>query len=175
MRQPDVQTVAVSRVDGGVTILRVVETEYLPDGSVHKTYEITPAYVDSLIAKYVADGHWTGPLAPVSWRFVPNDFVDEHTDRDFRNAWADTGKGKPGHDMAKAQTIHRDRLRALRGPKLAALDTEVMRADEENNKEAKAAAVAKKQKLRDLPDNPRIAAAKTIDELKALTFEELAK
>lgn len=172
-RQPDVVTVAVSRVDGGMTLLRVIIREYQPDLNdptkrvISREYDPTPAYVDSLIARYVADGHWVGGYAPTSWRFVPNDYVEEADDRTFRNAWKDTpGRNKPDHDMPKARELQRTRLRHLRAPLLDALDYDYLRADEANDQATKRTIAVRKQKLRDITAHPEIDAAATTDALK---------
>src|SRR5687767_14403952 len=128
-RQPDVVTVAVSRVDGGLTVMRVVTTEYVPDGEggrvANWTIDPTPDYIDSIIAKH----NWQGPQAPTSWRLVDNDFLNDETDDTFRDAWKDDGGDKPGHDMAKAREIHKEKLRDLRAPLLEELDVEYQKAD----------------------------------------------
>ena len=173
MRTPDVVTVAVSRVDGGVTVLRVITTEYMPDPAdptqrvIWKVYDPTPAYIGSLIAKYVNDGHWVGGYAPTGWRFVPNDYLDETTDKTFRNAWKDTpGRGKPDVDMPKARELHREKLRNQRANILDALDADYMKADEANDQATKRAIATRKQALRDITIHPEIDAATTPDELK---------
>jgi hypothetical protein len=187
VRTPDVITVAVSRVDGGLTIMRVITTEYRPTTAeekeaglgfrvVDKTYDPTPAHIESLIAQYVRDEAWTGGQLPVSWRVVPNDIVDDTTDRTFRNAWKDDGGSKPGTDMPKARNIHRERLRAMRAPLLEALDIEDMRAVEEGllsptpnvNLAKRRDIAARKQALRDVTADPGIEAAQTPEQLKAV-------
>lgn len=95
------------------------------------------------------------------------------TDRTFRNGWK-AGAGKVEHDMPKCREIHKDKLRGLRAPMLAALDTEYMRADETGNVALQAQIVAKKQVLRDVPQNPAIAAAQTPEALKAVLSAVLA-
>jgi hypothetical protein len=85
------------------------------------------------------------------------------SDRSFRNAWkASTGTVEV--DMPKAREIHRDKLRDIRAPLLAALDVEFQRAykdpillDEIE---------VKKQALRDVTSDPAIDAATTPQELK---------
>jgi hypothetical protein len=72
-------------------------------------------------------------------------------------------------DMAKAVEIQRNRIRALREPLLAALDVEFMRAVERGDQAEQARVVAEKQRLRDLTNDPRLTAAKTVDELKIIT------
>lgn len=172
-RQPDVVTVAVSRVDGGVTIMRVITVEYAPDPTdstkriITRQMDPTPEYIDSLIAKYVNDGHWVGGYTPTGWRFVPNDYLDEATDRTFRNAWKDApGRNKPDVDMPKARELHKEHLRNLRAPLLETLDTEYLLADEENDQNKKKDVAARKKALRDVTTHPEIEAAATPDELK---------
>jgi hypothetical protein len=64
-------------------------------------------------------------------------------------------------DMAKAVEIQRNRIRALREPLLAALDVEFMRAVERGDQAEQARVATEKQRLRDLPNDPRLTAAKT--------------
>lgn len=88
------------------------------------------------------------------------------TDRTFRNAWKDEG-GSITVDMPQAREIHRDYLRKLREPKLAALDIEYMRALETGNIAEQERIAAEKQLLRDATAFPAIDAATTPEELKA--------
>jgi hypothetical protein len=181
---PDVVTVAVSRVDGGVTVMRVIKTSYraptaeereagITDRVVRRQVDVTDEYIQGQIDKHVAGGNWIGGHTPTTWRVVPNDYLDETNEQDYRDAWKDTGQGKPDHDMVKARELHRVRLRKKRGNYLDALDHEYMRADEAGDNQAKKAVAAKKQKMRDVTDHPAIEAAKTVEELKALTLEAL--
>lgn len=102
------------------------------------------------------------------------------SDRTFRDAWR--GKGKSGEgvehpecdlievDMPHAREIHRGWLRRKRISMLAELDVQYQRADEAGDKGAKQGIAKEKQRLRDLPADPRIEAAKTPDELKAIVL-----
>jgi hypothetical protein len=178
---PDVVTVAVSRVDGGVTVMRIIKTSYRKpfedEGServIRREVDVTPEYIERQIQRHVEGGNWIGDFAPTTWRIVPNDYLDETNLPDYRDAWIDTGKGKPGHDMVKAKDIHRAKLRKIRGNFLDALDADYMRADEAGDNQAKKAVAAKKQKLRDVTEHPAIEAAQTVEELKACTLQALA-
>ena len=91
-------------------------------------------------------------------------------DRTFRGAWQFNGNAVE-IDMAKARDIHRDALRAERGPKLDKLDVDWFRAVETGGDTA--AIAAQKQALRDVTADPRIEAAATPDALKALTLDVL--
>lgn len=93
-------------------------------------------------------------------------------DRTFRAAWTFAG-GKVAVDMPKAREIWRDKMRAARAPLLAALDVAVQRADEAGDVDAKAAAVAKKQQLRDVTSAPEIEAAPTPEDLMKVWPEVL--
>ena len=93
-------------------------------------------------------------------------------DRTFRGAWQFSGNAVD-IDMTAARDIHRDNLRAERAPKLQALDVDYMMALEDGDTAAQQAIVGVKQVLRDVTADPRIDAAATPDELKALTLDVL--
>lgn len=101
-----------------------------------------------------------------SWFAVAFD-VDLPNDKDFRNAW-EHGAAGVTINMSKAQEIHRDMLRGLRAPKLAALDVAYVKADEVGDAVLKKQIAVKKQALRDATADPRIAAATTPEQLKAV-------
>ena len=92
------------------------------------------------------------------------------TDRTFRGAWQFNGDAVE-IDMVAARDIHRDNLRAERKPLLEALDVAYMRALEDDT--GTVDITAEKQALRDVTEDPRIDAAATPDELKALTLDVL--
>lgn len=172
LRKPDVITVAITRVDGGVTVMVVVVNEYVPDPEdatkriLNRHYEPTEEYIQSIINKHVEGGNWIGDFAPVSWRIVPNDFVDENTDRTFRNAWKDNNHDKAEVDMVKAREIHKNNLRDQRVKLLEKLDIDYIKADESKNSSEKERIIARKQELRDITNHPSIENAQTPEELK---------
>ncbi len=169
-KAPDVKTVVVTRVDGGVTVVRVIENEYGPDGEMLKHHGITPDYVERLIAKY----NWQGRLAPVSWEFVPNDYVNEDTDHTYRDAWKHKKGGKkPDHDMTKAREIQRIHLRKARLAEFCRLDNDYRIADEAGDIKAKTKIGALRQKFRDVTKHPSIEAAQTVADLKKLRLDTL--
>ena len=98
-------------------------------------------------------------------------------DRYFRNAWTHvvTGRavGRVVVDMTKAREIHRDVLRRARKPLLEAADVDYIKADEAADEPKKAEIRARKQALRDVPQDPRIDAAQTPEELKAIVPDAL--
>ena len=114
-----------------------------------------------------------------AWDKLPTDAINPRwcaanevtADRTFRDAWGDIGKVSV--NMPKAREIQKNALRTLRTPKLAALDVEYSRADEKGDATLKASIAAKKQLLRDVTADPRIAAAQTPEELKAVIPEVL--
>jgi hypothetical protein len=178
--RPDVVTVAVTRVDGGVTVMRVIKTSYRKPAEgegtervAYRVVDVTPEYIDRQISRHVEGGNWVGPYAPVSWEIVPNDYINDDTDHTYRDAWKYEGKTKPGHDMVKARNIHRAQLRNRRGNMLDALDAEYMKADEAGDSQAKKSVATKRQKLRDVTEHPSIEAAQTVEELKACTIQSL--
>jgi hypothetical protein len=91
-------------------------------------------------------------------------------DRTFRGAWQFNGDAVEV-DMNNATGIHKDNLRADRGPRLAALDVDYMRALETGAGATDIA--AQKAALRDVTSDARIDAAATPDELKKLTLATL--
>ncbi len=88
------------------------------------------------------------------------------TDRTFRDAWTPD----LAVDMAKARAITRDRMRSERSPLFTALDKESLRAMETGDAARLALIAAEKQKLRDAPAMTEIEAAKTPEELKAISL-----
>lgn len=109
-------------------------------------------------------------LSLVSWRFIQ--YNDIPPDRTYRDAWADIG-GRVAHNMNKAREIHRGHIRVARGEKFAALDAAYMRADERNDNAEKKRVGDIKQRLRDMPSDPAIDAAQTIEELRAFWPDDL--
>jgi hypothetical protein len=158
---------AVTMADGSVAILGFVtngRSPTLPFG-----------------ASWLPNGYWTRPAvaatveaevrktfgtAAQSWRAIP--LVDVPTDREFRDAWKDTGTAID-HDMTKARAIYTTRLRAERDKALASLDAQWMQATGKNDKQAADAAETKRQSWRDAPANPAIAAATNVEALKAIS------
>lgn len=97
------------------------------------------------------------------------DVSEVPSDRTYRNAWvADLVAGKINHDMPKAKELHRQKMRDARTPLLSALDVEYQRADEANNQARKQQIAQQKQQLRDVTADPGIAAAQTVEQLKAV-------
>jgi hypothetical protein len=69
-------------------------------------------------------------------------------------------------DMNKAREIWKDHIRAARAEEFKLLDTQYTKADEDSDAAQKSAVVKRKKQLRDAPDDPAIAAATTVEELK---------
>lgn len=162
-----VQLVAITFDDGSVGVMSFILDPRTKDGVIQR--EATPEAVAAEIAKSVFTD-----LIPVSWRLMSG--AELPADRAYRNAWHDpNGKGPLQHDMIKAAAICKDKLREARQPALDALDLAYIRADEIGDLAAKQAIVKQKQELRDLPSDPRIDAAKTIEELKAIEADASTK
>jgi hypothetical protein len=159
--RPEQIKVLGSYADGGVAVIAFVTKSYHADGSVHWEREASPENIDAECAKISA----VLPSPIVRWRIVAD--ADIPAERDYRNAWTDTGAGV-GHDMPRARALHRDKLRRDREPKLAELDVEYQRADEREDRAEKRRIALAKQALRDITDDPRIDAATTIEALRAL-------
>ena len=89
-------------------------------------------------------------------------------DRAFRDAWS-VGKGSVVEiDMEAARKIWQDKIRAARAEAFAELDIRFMAAIERGDEEAKQEIAVLKQALRDAPNVPDIAKAKTPKALKKI-------
>ena len=133
--------VVISRGDGGVSIMNVQPGEDADRAVAHWRMAAPEGYVSHATAQA---------------RDIP-------ADRTFRNAW----KPDLTTDMARARGIWRDRIRAARQPRLAALDIAALRAIEEKNDPRLAEIIIEKQALRDATNDPAIDAASTPEELRA--------
>lgn len=76
-------------------------------------------------------------------------------------------------DMPKAREIKKNLIRPERDARLVALDAEFMKALEDGDIPKQNQIKAQKNKLRNAPQSPKINAANTPDELKALTLDDL--
>lgn len=94
------------------------------------------------------------------------------SDRSFRNAWKLNGDAVDT-DMEKARDIQRDNIRAERKPLLEALDLEWLKAAEAGDTAAQADVAARKQALRDAPNDSRLDTVSDPTALKALTLNAL--
>lgn len=92
---------------------------------------------------------------------------------EYRGAWEVDADFKVKHNMNKARELHKEKIRKLREPKLAALDIEYQKADEEGDNNKKKDIAAKKKKLRDATKHSAIDAAQSIDQLKIAALNEL--
>ena len=77
-------------------------------------------------------------------------------------------------NMEKAE-IAQNMIREQRKPELEKLDIEYMRASEAKDESKMESIAALKQVLRDLPADPRIEAAKTLEELEHLAPQQSRK
>ena len=137
------------RLDGGVSVVHPVIN------TLGEVAGFTEAQAEQrAFAKLPADA--------INPRFV--DAADIPTDRTFRDAW----KPDLTVDMPKAREIHREHLRQMRAPLLAALDAEYLRADELGDLTEKARIASKKIALRNVTADPAIGAAITPERLAAV-------
>ena len=140
----------IKRADGGVSIMTAEDD----------------TTCEAEIAKWHPD--WQAEV--VGYEVIVPEAVPQ--DRYFRNAWTHDVPAKSANkievDMAKARDIHRDVLRRQRKPLLDAADIDYIKADESGDEPRKTEVRAYKQALRDVPQDPRIDAAQTPEELKAV-------
>ena len=163
-KPPETLRIALTCADGTLALMTFVTTEYRADGSIAWARLATRGTVDAEIAR--ASVSFDPEQVPViSWRFAEESEIP--TDRTYRNAWRDTGTGVE-HDMVHARELHRNLLREARAPRLAALDLAYLQADETNAQARKELIAEEKQRLRDIPLDPRIEAVQTIAELRVI-------
>ena len=139
----------IKRVDGSVAIMTLV------DG----------ADLDTAIGKW----QQVHPNTYISHRQMPDDVIP--TDRTFRDAWADTTPELTiDVDMAKARSIHLERIRTKRNAELSKLDVQATKAQDIGDAVTLTQIRARKQELRDLPATlaPTLASAVSVDALKAI-------
>lgn len=158
--------------DGAVTIVGAAPKEQLERavgvlrmvGGVVRRHFTDEEYRSFVIEQNKAKG----VIPPDASDFVelPDDWREP--DWEFRLAWRKTGAAFH-YDMATCGEITRERLRRERAPLLEAQDVEAMRALEANDTEKLNRVYAEKQRLRDITVDPRIDAAKSVEELKAIS------
>lgn len=159
--------IIVSRKDGGVSIMTLQD-------HAAEANKLAPNQIETIVQAELAQWSKVDQDAVVSWRMMEDAAIPD--DRTFRNAWRDTTpEAVIDVDMTKARDIQRDRLRAMRDPMLAELDTAYMRADETGDTAKKQDIAVRKQVLRDVTDDPAIEAASTPEELKAVIPAALEK
>jgi|TARA_R110000868_G_scaffold89762_2_gene249686 multidrug efflux pump subunit AcrB len=113
-----------------------------------------------------------GDLHPnkyISHREMPEEAIP--LDRTFRDAWADTTPELTiDIDMAKARSIHLERIRIKRNTELSKLDIQATKAQDIGDTETLTQIRVRKQELRDLPSTlaSTIASAVSVDALKAI-------
>jgi hypothetical protein len=161
---------------------RLASNITLEDGTVLQSPRPYPVRVDQFLRGWPVAGAtaaWaeTEPefLYRVQLKSVPANALDTQVvdefeipdDREFRDGLRLVG-GEIRHNMPACVEIRKQQLRALRAPKLAALDVEFMRAMEANNQAAIDRISAAKQALRDVTNDPALASAATIDDLRAV-------
>jgi hypothetical protein len=161
--------IALSRKDGGVSImafLTVGRGNVLPFG-----------------AQWLEDGWWVRPPTDanitneiraipeaadiVSWAVITPDQIPAGG-RAYRDAWTFNGKTIE-HDMPKARDVHRARIRKARIEALKDLDGQWMRATGQGQQIVADEVERKRKAWRDAPTDPRIDAAQTVGDLKALS------
>lgn len=124
---------------------------------------------DEVIRAFPGVDAETGALRPrvVMFRVLPDDY--RPVEPEFRGARVDTGAGHLQIDMEKARECWRNKLRQDRRALLVELDALHTRAVGQGNAAEAKRIEAQRQRLRDMPADPRISAAKTLDELRGVT------
>lgn len=166
--------VAITKQDDSVAIMSFVTVgrgSTLPSGAVWADKEAgqwmrepTPQVIEEEIQRAM--------IPMKSWRIIKPEDIPK--DRTYRNALRDKGAALDW-DMPMARELHREKIRHARAGAFLELDAEWMKAVGQSKTLDAAAVEAQKQALRDLPADPRIEAAQTTDELKAVWSAELGE
>jgi len=141
------------------------------------TNPVGDAYIEYFIArnerqwgrrKDSRTGEQSGGVTVMSWRRLTlAEWSQFDADRPYRNALRDL-EGKIAYDIEAARECHRNVLRLERSVRLPALDILWMRAVASKDEALATQLEAERQKLRDAPDDPRIDAAQSVEELKLI-------
>ena len=159
------QKIAISRDDGSVAIM-----SFLTEGRSPELPNGAAGFSDGSWAREANDKNIsdeiskTFPTGVVSWRRITSN--DIPVDRTFRNAWVDRGKIET--DIEKAKVIKLGLLRDARAEAFPELDALWMRAVGQGDLALAAEIEAKREVLRNIPADPRIEAAVSVEELKAI-------
>jgi hypothetical protein len=149
--------IIVDRSDGGVTVMM-------------RPGEISPELAEQHVVKWQST---FSEAQVVSYAIVGDDYQLPPFDEEYRNAWT-LRAGRIDHDMPRAREIHRARIRERRKPLLEEQDLAWTLVEEDETLTAaqrlmrRRAITARRRQLRDAPADPRIEAAQTIEELRAV-------
>jgi len=176
--------IGVSRSDGSVvhvafqTVMRAAQKPTTggwegPDAL--GRYSRTASDVNIAVDISRFNEQWTqlGDPTLVGWRRL-SDAEHEmfNQNRWHRNALEDVG-GKIQHNMPKARQLHREMLQHYNGDKLLGLDRDWVNASIAKDNAKLKATEGKRKALADTVVDPRIEAAKTIEELLLVTPAEV--
>lgn len=151
--------VRIDFADGAVAVMQIV----MDDGRSIKRFTLTQADIDREVRK-VYPRTLPAEQQPVGYQVIGFDAIP--SDRLYRAAWTADGDGI-AHDLDKAREVHRGLLRRVRQPLLNDLDGQYLRALEVGDEAAQQQIAKEKQALRDLPADPAIVAAASVDDLRA--------
>ena len=148
------RTIAISRDDGGLSIMNLIDDA---------------ADIGAEVARWAAG---TG-ISATAWEDITGRPLPA---REFRGAWVISG-GNINVSMSQARDIHLARIRAARDSKLKDSDSEQLRLLDVGTPPQKAAHAAFRQALRDLPANitGSLMSAQTPEELSAVWPAEIER
>lgn len=170
-KAPQTELIALTFADDTVGIMAFVTIEYSTNGLLRWTRPSTDENVEAEIAK--SSISYEKEKLPIKrWRRILAEHLPK--DRTYRNALRDHGDHFD-FDMSHAREIHRDLLRGMRREWFSLLDVRAQRAMEEKNNTVLTQTITQKNILRDLPADPRIEQAQTVNDLKAIWPEGLPR
>lgn len=164
--------IAIKMDDGSTAIMAFIvrgRGDSLPAGA---TWSVAPGWwdrepSDSNIFSEISRAFAGSAAQPTGYRVVRDS--DIPADRTYRGALSDDG-GRLYHDLSRARELHRGKLRRARVALFAENDAALLSAMADGDGAAIDEAKARRRQLRDAPADPRIDAARTTDELKAVSI-----
>lgn len=138
----------LNRSDGGVSIMSILDDSKVEDEILKSQFDI------------------------ISFRELTENEVLPR--RDYREAWSDQGKTIEV-DLEKAKEVKRQFLRKERVSILNDLDVESIKALESNDSVKLEEVKNEKQRLRDAPSSPAIDNATSLEDLDAITINNIGK
>jgi hypothetical protein len=129
------------------------------DGKLAIVYPASDVSIEDVVKRSVPANTPHSIVSDVS--HIESDYADGYIYED----------GEAVADIDKCKSLHLDKFRAARAPKLAALDVAFMRAVEQGDAEKQSEIAAIKQELRDVT---KVELPETLEEIKAVWPEILS-
>ena len=154
-------------------LLAYAETKYAGSDLDHREHRLDAADFEHIPWPFVPPSSlWS--LTATMTEALKIEYRMRRLRADFAWDWPDgPGSTPPAMPLHALRHLHREHLRRQRREAWPAADAAWFQAVEAGDADRIAAAVTLRRRLRDLPADPRIEAAETIEALRALTYDRL--